>query len=384
MKKVAFVLSLPTPYRTPLLERIADWKDINFKIFYCSSSDPDRHWDSTLGETESFSEILPVKRVNIPSIGKNLKFNPSIWRRLTEEDFDVVIVGGYFPLTMFFSIVWALIHRIPYIINSESQLLNKRSKWKSFIKKILLGPIVKKASAYLPLGRFQAEYLIHYGADSKKIFYFPNTPDVEFFITKSDKYRRKKDEIKRKLGIEKEYVILFAGRLVKVKGLFTLLRGFKEVKKKYDNVSLLFAGDGVLKKQLERFVKQERIEDVHFAGFASPDKLPRYYAISDIFVLPSNYEPWGVVVNEAMASALPIILSDKVGSRGDLLEEGENGFCFKSGNYKELADTMIRMLSNTEKLKAMGERSREIIRGFDYSYCEENLRKALESLGIVD
>ncbi|MCK4384925.1 MAG: glycosyltransferase family 4 protein, partial [candidate division Zixibacteria bacterium] len=170
------------------------------------------------------------------------------------------------------------------------------------------------------------------------------------------------------------------GRLVKVKGLFTLLKGFKEVKDKFGDVSLLIAGDGVLRDSLEDFVEKERIKDVHFSGFISPEELPRYYAISDIFVLPSVYEPWGVVVNEAMASGLPVVLSDKVGSKGDLLEEGENGYCFESRNYKELADTMIRMLSNTEKLKAMGERSREIIKGYDYSYCEKNLRKALRTV----
>lgn len=377
MKKVAFILSLPTPYRTPLLERIYKWNDLDLRVFYCSAADPDRDWESILNETESFFEILPGRKLNIPFIGKNLKINTIIWKKLSEGNFDSIIVGGYFPPTMLFAILWSIIRNIPYIINSESHFLNRRSIIKSFIKKLFLTPIIKNASAYLPTGKFQGEYLIHYGAEPEKIFYFPNTPDVKFFIKESDKYRKKKGVIKKELGIDNEFVLLFVGRLIKVKGLFTLLQGFKEVRKTHNNASLLFVGDGVLKNLLKEFVAKEEIEDVHFAGSVPNEELPRYYGISDIFVLPSLYEPWGVVVNEAMASALPIVLSDKVGSRGELLREGENGFTYPSKEYMKLAGCILKILSEPDELKEMGQLSRRIIQNFDYSFCEENLKDAL-------
>jgi len=383
-KKIAFITWLPTPYRTPLLKRIANWDEIELKVFYCGRSAPDRNWEFNPKDNETFSEILPGIALNIPYVEKDMKINTSIISRLSKGNFNAIIVNGYVPLTMLFAIGWALINNIPYIINSESQLLNSRSRWKSIIKRIFLTPIVKRASAYLPTGKYAGEYLIHYGAKPEKIFYFPNTPDIDFFIKESDKYREEKNKIKKRLGIKNDYVVLFVGRLIKVKGLFTLLKGFKKVKEKFSNVSLLIAGDGVLRKSLEGFTKREKLEDVYFTGFVSPERLPRYYAISDIFVLPSNYEPWGVVVNEAMASGLPVVLSDKVGSRDDLLKEGVNGFCFKSGEHEELANILKEMLSNPKKLKQMGEKSREIIKGYDYSYCEENLKKALKSLGIVN
>jgi len=377
MKKVAYILSLPTPYRIPLLKRIEAWGDVDLKIFYCSSSGPGRDWDFNFKGTKEYSEILPGWNFNVPFIGKNIRFNPIIWKKLSEGGFDCVIVGGYYPPTMNFAIIWARVHRVPYLINSESQLLNRRNIWKSLIKKIILKPIIKKAAAYLPTGKYAGEYLIRYGADPEKIFYFPNTPDVEFFIEKSEKYRRDKIKIKKNLGIDKDFVILFVGRLVKVKGLFTLLQGFKEVRKTHNNASLLFVGDGVLKNLLKEFVAKEEIEDVHFAGSVPNEELPRYYGISDIFVLPSLYEPWGVVVNEAMASALPIVLSDKVGSRGELLREGENGFTYPSKEYMKLARCILKILSEPDELKEMGQISRGIIQDFDYSFCEENLKKAL-------
>ncbi|MEJ2567797.1 MAG: glycosyltransferase, partial [candidate division WOR-3 bacterium] len=120
-----------------------------------------------------------------------------------------------------------------------------------------------------------------------------------------------------------------------------------------------------------------KIENVRFEGFIENNELPLYYAIADIFVLPSLNEFWGVTVTEAMASALPIILSDKVGSRRDLLKEGKNGFCFKNDDSGRLASYIERFLENPASITEMGKNSRKIIKKFDYSFCENNLRNAL-------
>ena len=133
---------------------------------------------------------------------------------------------------------------------------------------------------------------------------------------------------------------------------------------------------------MQSFIEKERIEDVHFTGLVPNEELPRYYGISDIFVLTSIYEPWGVVVNEAMASGLPIILSDKVGCRGELLREGENGFYFHSGNWKDLSLQIERFIGKPEMMLKMGLNSRMLIKKYDYYYCEKNLEKALSKCSI--
>jgi glycosyltransferase involved in cell wall biosynthesis len=316
-------------------------------------------------------------QIKFPLINEKSWINPYIWRILSDNKPDIIIVGGYYHLTMLLAIFWACIHNVPYIINSESHFLTKRNNVKLLIKRLLLATIIKRASAYLPAGKYAGEYLVHYGADPEKIFYFPNTPDVEFFIKESNEYRRRKKNIKENLGIDSKNIILYVGRLVKEKGLFILLEAFKEVKKNYEDLTLLLVGEGILKDSLIRYAQNNELENVYFAGFIPNNKLPKYYAISDIFILPSYYEPWGVVVNEAMASGLPIILSDKVGAAGDLLKEGENGFSFKSGNWEELAELIKKLLANPDKIAKMGDMYRRIIEGFDYSYCEENLKKAI-------
>jgi len=373
-KNIIFILKQKEPYRTPLLKRIANRRDIELTVFYCNGYSSQLNYQHT--ESNVYKSI-PGIEIKIPNLPKKNYLNPSIWKLLNNHNFDVVIVGGYYHITMLLAIFWALIHRVPYIINSESHFLTKRNILTSFIKKFFLPQIIKRASSYLPTGKYAGKYLIYYGADLEKIFYFPNTPDVEYFIKESDEYRKKKKEIKRELGIESEFILIYIGRLVKEKGLFTLLKAFKEVKKNYKDLALLLVGDGILKNSLIGYVENNRIEDVYFTGTIPNKKLPKYYAISDIFVLPSYYEPWGVVVAEAMASGLPIILSDKVGAIGDLLKEGKNGFSFESGNWKEIAKLIKKLLENTEKMSKMGNMSRRIIKGFDYSYCEENLKKAL-------
>jgi len=377
VKRIAFIHEEVDPYRIPFFEKLNRSRDIKPTVFYCEKAHPYRGGDIKLGKSSRFSEILPGSRVKIPFFKREMKYNPCIWRKLSEGDFDCVALGGYYHITMLFAILWALIHSVPYTIISESHLLNPRSRCKSLLKKLLIPFIIKHAAFLLPLGKFQAEYLIRYGAKVKDIYYFPNIPDVDFFIEESNRYRNKKNALKKELGIKTQYIVLYVGRLVKEKGLFTLLKAFKEIKSSYEDVTLLIVGEGKLRDALEAFANKKKIDDVRFEGFIGNKELPRYYAIADIFVLPSLDEPWGVVVAEAMASALPLVLSDKVGCQGDLLKVGENGFCFESDKFRQLVSCIERFFENPAGIEEMGNSSRGIIKGFDYSYCEKNLRNAL-------
>jgi glycosyltransferase involved in cell wall biosynthesis len=378
VKRVAFIHEEVDPYRISFFERLNKSRDIKPTVFYCRKTHPYRGGEVKLGETSQFSEILPGTLIKIPFFGSEMKSNPCIWKRLSEGRFDCVIVGGYYHLTMLLAVLYCLIHSVPYAIISESILLNPRGRWKSLLKRLFLPFLIKHTAFLLSLGRFQAEYLMHYGANVKKIFFFPNTSDVDFFIEGSNEYRKKNNEMKKELGIKSKYIVLYVGRLVEEKGLFTLLSAFKEVNNSFDNVTLLIVGEGKLRYKLEGFISQKEIDNVRFTGFIKNKELPSYYGIADIFVLPSRDEPWGVVVTEAMACALPVILSDKVGCRGALLREKENGFCFESDKSKQLAFYIKKFLENPPSIERMGANSREIIRRFDYSFCEKNLRNALQ------
>jgi glycosyltransferase involved in cell wall biosynthesis len=379
VKRIAVIQEEVDPSRIPFFEKLNRSRDIKPTVFYCGKTHPHRGGKLDLGKSSQFSEILPGSRVKIPYLKRKMKYNPRIWKKLSEGNFDYIAVGGYYNITMLFAILWSITHSVPYTIISESHLLNRRNIWKSLLKRLFLPFIIKRAAFLLPLGKLQAEYLIHYGAKVKDIYYLPNTSDVNFFTVESNKYRDKKNELKKELGIKSKCIVLYVGRLTEEKNLFTLLRAFKEIKNGYDNVTLLIIGEGELRNDLESFTLKKEIDNVRFEGFIENKELPRYYAIADVFVLPSRDETWGVVVTEAMACALPLILSDKVGCRGDLLKVGRNGYCFEKDNFLQLASYIERLLKNPTSIKEMGNDSRNIIKKFDYSYCEKNLKNALKS-----
>lgn len=136
-------------------------------------------------------------------------------------------------------------------------------------------------------------------------------------------------------------------------------------------------GDGALRNNLQEYIKENEIPDVYFTGFVNQEDISRFYAISDIFVLPSIFESWGLAVNEVMCFGIPVIVSDKVGCGPDLVKSGENGYIFKSGSYEELAKYLKILLLDEERRKSFGDKSLEIISKYNYEVCVEGILKAL-------
>jgi glycosyltransferase involved in cell wall biosynthesis len=144
-------------------------------------------------------------------------------------------------------------------------------------------------------------------------------------------------------------------------------------------VVVLFLGHGELRDDLEAFAKANAVQ-VRFAGFVNQTELPRFYGAADVFVLPSTYEPRGAVVNEAMASGLPVIVTDVCGSVGDIVLHGDNGFVFPAGDASALAAQLDELASNASLRRRMAQRSREIIASWDYARGVEGVKDALRFL----
>lgn len=378
--KIAFIHEEPDAYRTPFYRKLKDNSELTVDIFYCRHGKPTR---GTTGKNIHAGKVLPYISFKLPFFPTRLELNPSLWNELNRNNYDLIVTGGYFPPTMLLGILWARVKNIPYILICENNLLNRPGPLRMMARNLFLPGIIKKAAALLPLGREQKRYLEKYGRKSSGMFFFPNVTDNDFFTTESAKYRKRKKKIKNDLGLSGKYTVLFVGRFSPEKGLFTLIRAHQKILEKKKDVNLLLVGSGALKEKLRKLVKSKRTKNVKFAGGIPNKKLPRYYGISDIFVLPSTFEPWGVVVNEAMASSLPVVLSDKVGSGGDLLKEGENGLSFTAGNVEELSEALLKLLEEPQLLENMGNKSRDIISDYNYEYCRINLLKAIKSICIT-
>jgi glycosyltransferase involved in cell wall biosynthesis len=198
--------------------------------------------------------------------------------------------------------------------------------------------------------------------------------DNDFFFQQRDTLCIQKSELKRELGIAPETpVILYVAKLIPRKRPLDLLRAFEGLEPR---AALVFVGEGVLRGELDAYAHAKQIADVGFVGFKNQTELPRYYAMADIFVLPSAYEPWGLVINEAMCFGLPIITTDGVAAAYDLVKE--NGFIYPIGDVTALRSRLQELILDPERRARMGRKSLEIISGWNYDADVQGILHALE------
>jgi glycosyltransferase involved in cell wall biosynthesis len=194
------------------------------------------------------------------------------------------------------------------------------------------------------------------------VFFFPNTADLDFFRERSTAAREQENP---------EPVLLFVARLIGVKRCDLLIRAAGLLRDRGVSARVVVAGDGVERDALADLVTELGLTGVTFLGNVGTDDLPALYGGADVFVLPSDHEPWGAVVSEAMACGLPIVVSDRVASGVDLVADDDNGAVFAHGDAEGLAGVLERLLSDRARLRRMGARSSEKIESFSHARCAE-------------
>ena len=187
--------------------------------------------------------------------------------------------------------------------------------------------------------------------------------DNDFFASASAELRAGDAQHLREEAILPPDYFLYVGRFAPEKNLPFLLRAYARYRLTFpDGWRLVMVGDGPLREELHQIAQAEGLTDVIWAGFKQSPELPRYYTFASCFILPSVLEPWGLVVNEAMASGLPVLASRRCGCATDLVVDAKNGFTFDPGSVEGLADLMNVMSSIPEGARAaMGGASTEII-----------------------
>ena len=380
--RVAFLTPLPTPYRQPLLERLVENSDWDMVVYYFSASESDRSWIVRVPESDPRYRVLPGR--SLASMGKKSfinHWNPTLFGELDAGRFDVVVIPGYALLSSQMAIAWAWLRRKPYVIHSESHLAEARSWPRRMAKEIFVRRVISRAAACLATGTLSKEYLCHYGARLDRIFLLPNTPDVDWFILRSDELRPRRDELRRKWRLPEGPTVIFVGRLIQVKGVDVLIKAFGELLEDVPGAQLMVVGDGPEEQNLRELVKHLGVEEhIHFLGFHQRDELVELYTCADVFCLPSRHEPWGVVVNEAAACGLPLVVSDRVGAGKDLVTAGENGFIVPVEDAGALGAAIHGVLNGRESVNGRNEVSRSAAGKWSYDFAQEEFRSLLEDL----
>ncbi|HEX7679131.1 MAG TPA: glycosyltransferase family 4 protein, partial [Thermoanaerobaculia bacterium] len=269
---------------------------------------------------------------------------------------------------------------IPFFLYGDSSFPPPEDSLRPRIRATLLRLLFLNTTGFMVSGVLNADYYRHYGADPNHFFPLPWAVDNERFENASRFAAGERERMRKSLGIRADQIVfVFSGKLVERKDPMTLLRAYEQMTDRGHAV-ILFLGDGVLREPIQSYAREHELDGLRFAGFVNQSELPRYYGLADVFVLPSTYEPRGAVINEAMACGLPVIVTDRCGSIGDIVLEGENAFVYPAGDDGALAAVMTRIASDAALRQRMAERSRQIIDTWTFALGVEGVNAAARSI----
>lgn len=283
-----------------------------------------------------------------------------------QPNVELVHLAGWGHPLLLAALVTAWLRRIPVTMESDTPLPVGLPIWKRAVKRLLYPLLFKLPSMFLPGGSRQAAYLRYYGVAEERIVIAQMTVDVAVItrhVDGIDDARRAK--IRRDLDLaDAATVFLYVGRMEPHKGLQELVEVFGKLpaSKEQAPADLLLVGDGSMRNTLGGSATGD--SRIHWTGRLSGTALLDAYAAADVFVLASRFEPWGLVVNEAMAAGVPVIATDRVGCVDDLVVQDETGLLVPAESPDALAAAMESLLLDRPLRDKMARNARSLVAGW--------------------
>ena len=391
MYKIKILQTHPIQYYAPLYFEISNHKDISLHVYYCNDYGVSKtrpryspelgnlpNWDIDLlqGHVHTFLRNYAIK----PSIFKGFigLINPGILKHLKRKNTDLLIIVGWNFTTALLAVLYCKMKGIKTAVRSDNTITNEQnlSTFKKKLKRFFFGKMLFQwIDIIFFVGNKNRSFFELYCVPSNKLFKFTHAIDNQRFRKEYHNLLPKRSLLREKYKIGKDtFVILFTGRFIQIKNPLDLLKAYHAVD--FNNKALIFVGDGPLKNNLDVYISEHNIKNVLFTGYLNQTELSELYTLSDVFVLPSNSETWGLVVNEAMNFNLPVILSDSVGCSDELVTP-ENGFIVEPHDIDDLTEKMHYLATHRDEAKQMGEKSADIVSSFNYKVCVNQLLQSL-------
>ncbi len=374
--QITFVSPEPTPYRAPVFDRLARRSDLDLTVIYVARTLMGRTWS-----VEPHHRALFLQGVRVPGARRLLHHEfpvtPGIFRRLAAAKPDAVVVVGWSTFASLATISWCRLRGVPYVLEVDSHDEGPRAGWRRAVKGTVVPRIVRGAAAVLVTGTLVRRSMIARGADPDRIRLFAVTVDAAGFRRRAQELASRRAELRRELGLGPDDVaVLSAGRLAPEKGLDTLIRAVAAAR--VPELAVVIAGSGPEHARLEQLAASLGVRLV-LLGDTPWERMVERYVAADVFALLSAREPWGVVVNEAAACGLPLVLSDRVGAAFDLLRDGENGVLVPAGDVEGAASALRRLAQDPAARAAAGARSQELMEGWGYEPSIEGFLGAVRA-----
>lgn len=389
--RIAVLNSHPIQYFAPLYAYLNSAPDLEVTALYLSDFSirggkdadfgQDVKWDLDLLDGYRSVYVGPGARTREPGGFWSL-IAPQVWSEVRSGRYDVIWLHGHNYAANLIALMAAKTAGLPVMMRGDTHLGLPCHGLKSILRPPLMGALYRACDRFLATGSANAAFYRAMGVPAHKIFLMPYSVDNDRFVQHS---KLTTDE---KVGVRKRYsvpmdqpLVLYAAKFMRRKRPGDLLNAVRRLKGEDGRpYTVVMAGSGELERELRTFCAEHRLDNVVFTGFVNQSELPQLYGASDVFVLPSEHEPWGLAVNEAMCAGLPIVVSREVGCAADLVQDGVEGYTPAAGDIEGLASALRRLIGDDALRRQQGRASLARILQWGYPQCLSGIRSALAEL----
>lgn len=371
-RRIAILNGIPAPYREPVFAELASRPGVELEVLYCSRGHDDVGW------SRSALPAANYRRVFLPNLTpRRLRrttmlgyANLTLGRELDRFRPEYMIVYGTNQLTYWLAFAHAIRRHIPFALRSDSNIrLDTSQTWRSRLRRQLLRRLLSHAHGVLTVGSANREYWLRHGARLEQIFSAPYAVAAPV------------EAMRARAPSPPPIRLLYVGRLVPNKGVDLLLEAFNDLVGA-NPIELTIVGTGPEQERLLALQSEAARRATHWLGQLDNERVRSLYAEHHVFVLPSRREPWGLVVNEAMAAGLPVVAHVDVGSAIDLIEPGRTGWLYTERTAPSLRAALVQAIESPDRA-AIGDRAQAKVRAWSIAAEVNGFLSAVDAAAKV-
>lgn len=387
--RIAFVNTHPIQYFAPLYAHLTKNSGLQTTALYLSDFSLKGGSDPGFGQTiswdvdllDGYESKFMGDRAGRRRIGGFFSMvAPQLWAEIRSGNYDAVIIHGHNLAAHHLALAAAKSARTPVFARGDTNGFASNAGWRQHARKSILSRLYQQFDGVLSIGTANDAHYRAMGVASEKVFRVPYAVDNVRFGALRPLSNQQKNLLRKELGLRTDMpTICFSAKLIQLKRPFDLLAAYADIVSKGIRAQLVIAGSGELETKLR--VAAQRIPNgvIRFLGFVNQTQLPRVLAASDIFVLSSEREAWGLAVNEAMCAGLAVIATRESGCSYDLVREGENGHVYAAGDVQSLSRALSDLVSNEKIRKQYCTNSKDIIQSWGFDECAHGIRLAIKN-----
>ncbi len=367
----------PIQYRSPVFRQLAKI-DHTLKVYFFNSEfDSSKFWFHEVGKSSQNNFGVPLETgfineiLYLSQLGWLRRY--SLLKEVVEKEKPraILIFGYYLPEHWMLRLISQRL-KVPLIFVGETYSRGEITSWRRYVKEAVTRYFFGGVSQFISIGKKNWKFYRSWNVPAEKITQAHYCVDNDFFKLSKEDSKKIRESVREELGIPPDaFVILYVGRLFSRKRPKDVLQ-LHERFSSYQSVHTILVGSGEMESDLKE--ASRNLKNCHLVGFKNQEQTKEYYHVADMLFVPSEYETWGLVVNEAMASGIPAVVTEKCGAAHDLVLPNETGFVFREGDL-DAAESMVRILiTNPERRFRLSENAKRHVNG---DYTPEHFAKSI-------